>query len=139
MIMNVAEKPRETFVLNRGQYDQPLELVEPGTPEQLGVYLAEPAHPNRLGLAKWMVQPNHPLTARVAVNRIWQLLFGEGIVRSSADFGSQGTPPTHPYLLDHPGGPIRRVRLGRKGVDQRHCDVCNLSTIFEDYGRASSG
>jgi Protein of unknown function (DUF1553)/Protein of unknown function (DUF1549)/Planctomycete cytochrome C len=99
MVMNVANQPRHTHILNRGQYDQPMELVEAGVPAALP-HLPEGEPANRLGLARWMLQPDHPLTSRVAVNRIWQLLFGRGIVTTSEDFGSQGEPPSHPELLD---------------------------------------
>lgn len=99
MVMNTAAKPRETHILNRGQYDQPGDLVTPGVPEFLPP-LPEGVPANRLGLARWLVDPAHPLTARVAVNRVWQQFFGAGIVASSADFGSQGQPPSHPELLD---------------------------------------
>jgi len=99
MVMNTAPKPRETHILNRGQYDQPRETVAPNVPECLPS-LPEGAPENRLGLARWLTEPNHPLTARVAVNRIWQQFFGVGIVSTSADFGSQGQPPSHPKLLD---------------------------------------
>jgi hypothetical protein len=98
MVMNVAEKPRPTFVLYRGDYAQPREQVTTGTPEALPALSGAPA--NRLGLAKWITMPNHPLTARVAVNRYWQLLFGAGIVATAADFGTQGSGPSHPDLLD---------------------------------------
>ena len=99
MVMNVAAKPRQTFILNRGQYDQPTTPVDVGTPSSLPPLPAD-APATRLGLARWLASAQHPLTARVAVNRIWQMLFGTGIVETSADFGSQGTPPTHPELLD---------------------------------------
>ncbi|MEZ4702295.1 MAG: PSD1 and planctomycete cytochrome C domain-containing protein [Rhodothermales bacterium] len=98
MVMNTAATPRETFILNRGQYDQPQDAVEPGTPAFLPGL--EEGPPGRLGLAEWLLQPDHPLTARVAVNRFWQLFFGRGIVATAADFGSQGALPTHPELLD---------------------------------------
>jgi mono/diheme cytochrome c family protein len=98
MVMNTAETPRETFVLNRGQYDQPTERVDPGTPAFLPALSEAPA--NRLGLADWLLQPDHPLTARVAVNRLWHLIFGQGLVATAADFGSQGALPSHPELLD---------------------------------------
>ncbi|MGC6427783.1 MAG: DUF1553 domain-containing protein [Akkermansiaceae bacterium] len=103
MIMrdNPANKMRMTYVLDRGAYDSPLkdEVINPGVPKALPP-LPEGAEANRLGLAKWLTDPKHPLTARVAVNRYWMLLFGEGLVRSVGDFGAQGTPPTHPELLD---------------------------------------
>lgn len=98
MIMDVAEKPRETFILNRGDYSQPTEKVSMDTPDSLPKTSAE--QNDRLALARWVTMPNHPLTARVYVNRVWQMLFGAGIVRTPADFGSQGEWPTHPELLD---------------------------------------
>jgi len=99
MVMDIANQPRETFMLARGQYDQPTTKVTPGTPASLPPLPAD-APMNRLGLAQWLIQADHPLTARVAVNRLWQLLFGVGLVGTSADFGSQGEPPSHPELLD---------------------------------------
>ncbi len=98
MVMNVAEKPRETFILNRGDYSQPTIPVSMTTPESLP--RSSEQQNNRLSLAKWITMPGHPLTARVYVNRVWQMMFGEGIVRTPADFGSQGEWPTHPELLD---------------------------------------
>jgi hypothetical protein len=99
MVMDEAEKPRETHILDRGNYASPTEKVAAGTPEVLPP-LPDGAPANRLGLAQWAVQPSHPLTARVAVNRFWQTFFGAGLVRTTADFGNQGTWPTHPELLD---------------------------------------
>ncbi|VTU01943.1 cytochrome c : Uncharacterized protein OS=Planctomyces brasiliensis (strain ATCC 49424 / DSM 5305 / JCM 21570 / NBRC 103401 / IFAM 1448) GN=Plabr_3596 PE=4 SV=1: PSCyt1: PSCyt2: Laminin_G_3: PSD1 [Gemmataceae bacterium] len=96
-----ANQMRPTYVLNRGQYDQPKknEIVTPGVP---AAFPPPPdgAPANRLGLAQWLTRPDHPLTARVAVNRFWQLFFGEGLVRSTEDFGLQGEVPSHPELLD---------------------------------------
>ena len=99
MVMEEMAKPRDTFILVRGRYDQHGEKVTPGTPECL------PPFPknlplNRLGLAKWLVSPEFPLTARVAVNRFWQEYFGTGLVKTSENFGSQGERPSHPELLD---------------------------------------
>jgi hypothetical protein len=99
MIMGELKKPRETFVLARGDYRNQTEKVQPGVPAILPPL--EPGAPlNRLTLAKWLVQPNHPLTSRVAVNRFWQMYFGHGIVKTQEDFGVQGEPPAHPELLD---------------------------------------
>ena len=100
MVMDEMAKPRETFVLGRGDYRNRTEKVAPGVPAVLPP-LPKDAPPNRLTLAKWLVDPQHPLTARVAVNRFWQMLFGTGLVKTSEDFGSQGEPPTHPELLDY--------------------------------------
>jgi hypothetical protein len=99
MVMHEAEKPRETFVLNRGDYAQPLHKVSAKVPSSLPPFDASML-PNRAGLAGWVTMKSHPLTARVAVNRFWEQLFGRGLVVTSADFGSQGEFPSHPELLD---------------------------------------
>ncbi|MFN3148462.1 DUF1553 domain-containing protein [Bremerella sp.] len=99
MVMRELESPRPTYLLARGNYDAPTDPVEPKTPEVLPPF--EEGWPSdRLGLAKWIVDRDNPLTARVAVNRYWQLLMGEGLVRTPEDFGNQASPPTHPKLLD---------------------------------------
>ena len=98
MVMSEMAKPRDSFILLRGQYDKPGEKVMPGMPEFLPVQ-GEYA-PNRLGLAQWLVSPTQPLTSRVAVNRYWQMLFGTGLVKTAEDFGTQGERPSHPELLD---------------------------------------
>jgi hypothetical protein len=99
MVMEDLPKPRDTFVLKRGEYTMPGEKVEPNVP---AIFPALPADAprNRLGLARWLTDPSHPLTARVAVNRYWQQYFGSGIVKTAEDFGSQGQWPTNPELLD---------------------------------------
>lgn len=99
MVMRETPGLRTTHRLERGAYDSPAEAVMPGTPEVISD-LAVTERSDRLGLANWMVQPEHPLTSRVAINRLWQLCFGVGLVRTPEDFGSQGEPPTHPELLD---------------------------------------
>lgn len=100
MVMGDLPKPRKTFLLERGVYDNHGEEVQPGTPAAIFSF-GKQLPRNRLGLAKWMFDPEHPLTSRVAVNRVWQLIFGRGLVNSSDDFGNQGSLPTHPALLDH--------------------------------------
>ncbi|MCE9607193.1 MAG: DUF1553 domain-containing protein [Planctomycetia bacterium] len=107
MVMQEMPQPRNTFVLQRGQYDQPGERVGPDVPDSLpplvgprGSERSSKAAANRLALARWLVDPVHPLTARVAVNRFWQLYFGQGLVKTTEDFGSQGEWPSHPELLD---------------------------------------
>ena len=99
MVMAEMKKPRDTFVLARGDYRNQTEKVQPGVPAMLPP-LPKDAPLNRLTLAQWLVDPNHPLTARVAVNRFWQMYFGSGIVKTQEDFGVQGEPPVHPELLD---------------------------------------
>ncbi len=99
LVMNERTEPAMAFVLFRGDYDKRRDQVKPDTPDVL------PAMPsdfprNRLGLAKWLFLPEHPLTARVAANRMWQEIFGTAIVRTSADFGAAGELPSHPELLD---------------------------------------
>ncbi len=100
MVMEEMEKPRETYRLARGQYDQPdkSEVLKPKVPAFLP-QLPEGAQ-NRLGLANWLVDPANPLTARVTVNRVWYAFFGQGIVKSLDNFGLQGETPSHPELLD---------------------------------------
>jgi hypothetical protein len=100
MVMEERATPRDTHILLRGSYNAPGEIVEPGVPEELLGPWPKDAPKNRLGLARWLTRPDHPLTARVIVNRFWQQLFGYGLVRSSDNFGLQGDWPTHPELLD---------------------------------------
>ena len=99
MVMEEMDPPRQTHLLKRGAYDAPGDFVDRDTPASLPPF---PAHQprNRLGLARWLTSPQHPLTARVIVNRVWRMHFGRGIVFTPEDFGSQGKLPTHPELLD---------------------------------------
>ena len=100
MVMGEKSPPRKTFLLNRGQYDNPSDIeVSAGLPAALGRW-SDDFSRDRLGLAKWLVGGANPLTARVTVNRLWQMHFGIGIVKSVEDFGAQGEWPTHPELLD---------------------------------------
>lgn len=99
MIMKEKDTLRPTYILERGLYDSPREEVSFGTPES--IFPFDPDLPrNRLGLAKWLFNRENPLTARVVVNRYWQMVFGRGLVNTPDGFGSQGALPTHPALLD---------------------------------------
>ena len=100
MILEEQPRPRATHVLEQGDYQKPGERVEPGTPATLPPLPAGGKRASRLDLAKWLLAPDHPLTARVAVNRVWQMIFEAGLVRSPEDFGTRGQKPTHPELLD---------------------------------------
>ena len=99
MVMQEMQQPRQTYLLQRGAYDKPGDAVQSQTPAALPA-MNDGLPQNRLGLARWMTDPQHPLTARVAVNRFWQQMFGYGLVRTPEDFGSQGQLPSHPQLLD---------------------------------------
>ncbi|RFC45109.1 MAG: Protein of unknown function DUF1549/DUF1553/Planctomycete cytochrome C [Verrucomicrobia bacterium] len=99
MVMENLKKARSTHVLDHGLYDQPRDEVKPGVPVALPPLTAD-GPPNRLALAQWLVRRDQPLTARVTVNRIWQMLFGVGLVKTAEDFGLQAEPPPHPELLD---------------------------------------
>jgi hypothetical protein len=100
MVMGDLPAPRKTFVLGRGLYTNPGDEVEPATPTAI-LPFSKDLPKNRLGLSQWLFDEMNPLTGRVAANRIWQLIFGKGLVITSDDFGSQGAMPTHPELLDH--------------------------------------
>jgi hypothetical protein len=99
MVMRERSQPTQTYLLKRGAYDARAVEVSTETPASLPPF-PEDTPRNRSGLARWLTSPQHPLTARVAVNRLWQIIFGEGLVRTPEDFGRQGQPPTHPELLD---------------------------------------
>ena len=98
MTMRASQQPRQAFLLARGRYDQPTDPVDPGVPAALGG--AHGTLVDRLDLARWVTRDDHPLTARVAVNRLWAQVFGQGLVDSPDDFGSQGGTPRHQALLD---------------------------------------
>jgi len=121
--------PRQTHVLNRGVYDQPGEAVEPGVPTALPP-LPDDYPANRLGLARWLVSRDNPLTARVAVNRLWRDLFGTGLVKTTEDFGVQGERPSHPELLDW-----LAVEFMESGWDLQH--VLELMITSNAYQQSS--
>ena len=130
MISRQMAEARQAHVLMRGAYDHPGEQVEPATPASLPALLDE-APRDRLGLARWLVHPENPLTARVAVNRLWQQLFGTGLVKTSEDFGSQGEWPSHPELLDW-----LAVELVESGWDVHH--MLRLMLTSATYRQDSS-
>ncbi|MDX2195525.1 MAG: DUF1553 domain-containing protein [Cytophagales bacterium] len=98
-VMKDRPQKRETYTLDRGAYDAPKDKVTEGTIQAV-MKFDDKMPKNRLGLAKWLTDPKNPMVARVAVNRYWQMLFGNGLVASSGDFGNQGNYPSHPELLD---------------------------------------
>ncbi len=118
MVMKDRGDPRETYLLNRGLYNQPGEKVSALTPSALPP-MPEDAPRNRLGLARWLVSPNHPLTARVLVNRQWALFFGRGLVATPEDFGTQGERPSHPDLLDYLADDLIRHHWDIKRLQRR--------------------
>ncbi len=99
MVMRELEQPKKSYILARGEYNQRRDEVPAGVPEWL-LPFPKDAPRNRLGVARWLTDPRHPLTARVIVNRVWQSLFGRGLVKTSEDFGSQGSRPAYPEVLD---------------------------------------
>lgn len=99
MVMEELAEPKTAYILKRGEYNLRGDAVEPGTPASL-LPFPEDQPRNRLGLAKWLTDPQHPLLARVTVNRVWQSLFGRGLVKTAEDFGSQSERPEYPELID---------------------------------------
>lgn len=129
LVMVEMEEPRETHVMTRGEYLNKAEKVDAGTPSKLHS-LDPDLPPNRLGLAKWLVDTENPLVARVTVNRWWARLFGHGIVRTVEDFGTQSEPPTHPRLLDW-----LAVEFMDSGWDMKH--VLKQIVMSETYRQDS--
>jgi len=114
MVMEEMPEQRPTYILDRGLYDAPTEEVQPATPTAI-LSFADDLPKNRLGLAQWLTDEANPLTARVAVNRYWQMIFGRGLVNTPHDFGTQGALPSHPALLDW-----LALEFVRSGWDVKH-------------------
>ena len=137
MVMAESPKPKDTFLLIRGAYDKPGERVEPGVPEVLNP-LPSDAPNNRLGLAKWLVDPANPLTARVTVNRFWQMYFGAGLVKTTEDFGVQGDWPSHPDLLDWLATEFIRTGWDVKAMQKLIVTSATYRQDFEGLARAAA-
>src|SRR5207342_3648288 len=100
LVLRERKTPRTTTIMLGGDFTRKGAVVGLATPAALHSFPAKPQAANRLALAKWIVDPKNPLTARVIVNRFWQQYFGVGLVETENDFGTQGTPPSHPELLE---------------------------------------
>ena len=131
MVMKEMKGPRRpTHILDRGQFDKPKDEVQPGVLDQIFPFPADLPR-DRLGYARWLVHPKHPLTSRVAVNRLWQMFFGRGLVLTSEDFGTQGQLPSHPELLDW-----LAVTFIENGWDvKRFCREIVLSATYRQSSR----
>ena len=133
MVMQDSPQPKKTFILNRGNYDSPGEEVFPNTPPSI-LPFPDNLPKNRYGLALWLTDDKHPLTARVAVNRYWQNFFGTGLVKTSEDFGNQGELPSHPELLDW-----LAVTFKESGWDAKKlCKLIVMSATYRQDSRANS-
>ena len=138
MAMREMPQPKPAYILKRGAYDAHGDRVFANTPAVLPPFPAnEPT--NRLGLAHWLLQPDHPLMARVSVNRLWQMMFGRGLVETSDNFGSQGAQPTHPELLDWLATEFARPSDGAPGWDvKRMLKMIALSATYRQSSQTSS-
>lgn len=130
MVMRDVPGLRETHILIRGEYNRPGDVVGPGAPNCLPPFGGN----NRLDFARWLVSPEHPLTSRVTVNRLWAQIFGTGLVKTTEDFGAQGEQPSHPELLDWLA--VEFVRLGwdMKRIQRRMLE----SAAYRQSARVSS-
>lgn len=129
MVLEEREKPRPTFVLERGLWDQHGARIDRGVPEAVLPWNNDRMQ-SRLDLAEWLVSPDNPLTARVVVNQLWQICFGAGLVRTPEDFGLQGELPTHPDLLDW-----LAVEFMESGWDVKH--IMRLIVTSDTYKQSS--
>jgi hypothetical protein len=132
MVMKEMPKPRQAYILERGLYDSHGEKVFPNTPESI-LPFKEKFAKNRIGLADWLVDDEHPLTARVAVNRYWQMLFGIGIVKTTEDFGNQGELPVNKDLLDYLAVDFRENQWNVKALLRKIV----LSATYRQSSKAS--
>jgi hypothetical protein len=133
MTMEDMAQPRQAYILTRGNYDAPKDRpVGRVTPAALPPFPTDAPH-NRLGLARWLTDPRHPLTARVAVNRYWQMFFGRGLVATTENFGTQGALPTHPELLDW----LARDFLASGWNVKALCKTIVLSSTYRQRSAAS--
>ncbi|MCE9608849.1 MAG: PSD1 and planctomycete cytochrome C domain-containing protein [Chthoniobacter sp.] len=128
-VMADVPQPRPTYILLRGDYRNPGAQVSPGVPAALGK-MPEGLKPNRLALARWLTQPQHPLTARVMVNRLWQMIFGVGLVKTAEEFGTQGERPSHTEVLDW-----LAVEFIESGWDVKH--ILKLIVTSATYRQSS--
>lgn len=126
LVFKESKEPKPAYLLNRGEYDQKGEQVGRAIPAVLPA-MPENTPQNRLGVARWLVSDSHPLTARVTVNRIWQQFFGNGLVKTSEDFGSQGEQPSHPLLLDWLASEFMQPKLSGA---QHNWDVNHLVRLI---------
>jgi hypothetical protein len=134
LVMVEMEQPRETFILTRGDYENPADRVEPGTPEELPPISGFQRTGDRLELAKWLTSPENPLLARVTVNRWWGEFFGTGIVNTAEDFGTQADDPSHPELLDW-----LATELIESGWSMKHVHkLIVMSEAFRQRARVTS-
>lgn len=133
MVMQDSPQPKKTFILNRGNYDSPGEEVFPNTPASI-LPFPDNLPKNRYGLALWLTDDKHPLTARVAVNRFWQNFFGIGLVKTSEDFGNQGELPSHPELLDWLAYTFKQSAWDTKKL----CKMIVMSATYRQDSRANS-
>jgi hypothetical protein len=138
MVMQELAKPKPCYILKRGAYDAHGEQVSANTPAVLPPMTPAEPH-NRLGLAQWLFARDNPLTARVTVNRLWQQMFGRGIVQTSDNFGSQGSPPSHPELLDWLACDLRdpSTGSGRAWDLKRSLKLIAMSATYRQSSRAS--